>query len=297
MTEQLNNIVPWYCHICGGEFDIPDDGGICSICLEPTCRSCLWRTYGKDPTTGKRRLRFVCTSCRKTAASRVSVPGEAAMKTPSVIWGVVFLLCLIAFPVIEYAGGRLCMPLIVPPLFPAQIVPVGIGLLAGIKLVNAVVRSLTARQHRVWTLGALAIVIAATGAFWLCAPHLPGFLHGLRDRFVAKVGYTGMREFAKEVCPNGKEVIIAGPGKWSPATPERQKQWDDLRSRYPFLRWTFGRGVVVARDGIVSLTWGSPLTGHWGFHLSPAGRVEDPEERRRRILRVSEDILFVYYSD
>jgi hypothetical protein len=66
------------------------------------------------------------------------------MRTASVIWGVVFLLCLVAFPVIEYLGGRLCMPLVVPPLFPAQVVPAGIGLLAGFKLMSAVVRSLGA---------------------------------------------------------------------------------------------------------------------------------------------------------
>ena len=54
-----------------------------------------------------------------------------AMKKTSVVWGMVFLLCLVALPGIEYTGGRLCMPLIVPPLFPAQIVPVGVGLLAG----------------------------------------------------------------------------------------------------------------------------------------------------------------------
>ncbi|MCL5278407.1 MAG: hypothetical protein M1376_00685 [Planctomycetes bacterium] len=219
------------------------------------------------------------------------------MKGTSVVWGLVFLLCLVAFPAIEYTGGRLCMPLIVPPLFPAQVVPAGVGLLAGFKLMSAVVRSLIARQYRAWTLGALIIVIAATGAFWLCAPHLPGFLHGLRDRFVAKVGYARMREFAQEVSQTGKEVVIARPGKWSPATPEQQKQWDDLRSRYPFLRWTFGQGVVVARDGIVLLAWGSPLTGHWGCRVAPAGRVENPEEDRCRILRVSEDILFVYFSD
>jgi len=219
------------------------------------------------------------------------------MKTTSVTWSVVFLLCLVAFPVIEYTGGRFCMPLIVPPLFPAQVVPAGIGLLAGFKLMSAVVRSLIARQNRVWTLGTLTVVIVATGVFWLCAPHLPGFLHGLRDRFVAKVGYAGMREFAREVSQIGEEVIIARPGKFSPATPERQRQWDDLRSRYPLLRWTFGQGVVVARDGIVSLTWGSPLTGHWGLHVAPAGEAKDPEEGRCRILRVSEDILFVYYSD
>ncbi len=67
MADGSQQIVPWYCHVCEGEFDIPDEGGICSICLEPTCRSCLWRTYDKDPGSGKWQLRFVCSSCRKIA--------------------------------------------------------------------------------------------------------------------------------------------------------------------------------------------------------------------------------------
>ncbi len=69
MADGSEQIVPWYCHVCGGEFDIPYDGGICCICLEPTCRSCLSRTYSKDTDSGKRHLGFVCTSCRKRARS------------------------------------------------------------------------------------------------------------------------------------------------------------------------------------------------------------------------------------
>jgi len=42
------------------------------------------------------------------------------------------------------------------------------------------------------------------------------------------------------------------------------------------------------------MTWGSPLTGYWGFQVAPGGEVKDPEEGRGRILRVSEDIQFVY---
>jgi len=134
--------------------------------------------------------------------------GETAMKTTSIVWSVVFLLCLVAFPVIEYLGGRLCMPLVVPPLFPAQVVPAGVGLLAGFKLMSTVVRLLSARQNRVWALGALTVAVAATGAFWFCSPHLPGFLHGLRDRFIAKVGYARMREFAQEVSQIGKKSSL-----------------------------------------------------------------------------------------
>ena len=66
MAEGSKQIVPWSCHICGRVFNIPYHGGVYSICLEPTCRGHLRRTYDKDPSTDKRRLSFVCTSCRKT---------------------------------------------------------------------------------------------------------------------------------------------------------------------------------------------------------------------------------------
>ena len=69
MTDGAQQIVPWYCHICGWVFDVPDHGGICAICLESTCRSCLRRTRDRDPSTGKRQLRFVCSSCRKSTGA------------------------------------------------------------------------------------------------------------------------------------------------------------------------------------------------------------------------------------
>ena len=220
------------------------------------------------------------------------------MKKTTIIWSSVFLLCLVAIPVIDYLGGRACMPLWVPPLLPAEIVPAGIGLVAGIMLVITVIESLVARRDRAWTVGALAGIVAAAAVFWFCVPPRFGFLHGLRDRFVAKVGYAKMREFAQEVSQMGAEVIVTRPGKWSPATPEQQERWEDLVARYPFVNWSFGQGVVVARDGIVGMTWGSPLTGHWGFQVAPGGKVKNmSKEDRCRVLRVSEDIQFVYYAD
>jgi len=225
------------------------------------------------------------------------------MRIITIVCSTVFILCLVAFPVIAYAGGRVCAPLGFPPLFgilPAEIVPFGIGALTGVILLTAVVASLIVRQDRAWTLGALAIVLAATGLFVVAAPHLPGFLHGLRDRFVAKVGYPKMREFAREVSqegfPLGSEGIIQQPRVWG--SEEGQKQWDELARRYPFLNWTHGAGTVVVRGGPIELTWGSPLTGHWGFQVAPNnGRVEAVEEDRGKVLKVSDDIQFVYYFD
>jgi hypothetical protein len=253
------------------------------------------------PATDRRAgppLRYSGRALHDRCIARQRPVSSRAMKKTGILWVIVFLLCLTAFPVISYLGGRACMRLWVPPLLPAEIVPAGIGLLAGIMLVVAVVRSFVARRDRTWTMGALAVAIVAAGAFVSYSSRLPGFLHGLRDRFATRVGYAKMREFAAEVSQLGEEVIITKPGKWSPPTPEQQEQWDDLVVRYPFVKWTFGQGVIVARGGIVGMSWGSPLTGHWGFQVAPGGKVKDmKKEDRCRFLRVAEDIQFVYYSD
>jgi hypothetical protein len=40
MAKSSKNIVPWICHICGGNFD-KLDGGICIRCNGVTCQSYL----------------------------------------------------------------------------------------------------------------------------------------------------------------------------------------------------------------------------------------------------------------
>ncbi len=223
------------------------------------------------------------------------------MKYRSIVFGVVFLLCLLALPVIKYVGGRACMPLWVPPLLPAEIVPLGIGFVATVYLLGAVVRSLIARRDRRWTLAVLAVVVAATGAFWFGARHLPGFLHGLRDRFVSKVGYDQMRQFAEEISQNHPLVNVEGilirPDRLKSVTTEQTEQWNDLVSRYPFLTWNDGPGHVIARGGLVELTWGSPLVGHWGFQVAPGGEVTDLDPDEGWFLRVARDLQFVNYFD
>jgi len=221
------------------------------------------------------------------------------MRTTSIVCGVVFLLCLLADPVIRYAGGRACTPLWVPPGLPAQVAPDVIGFVASVCLLGAVGHSLAVRRRRRWTLGALAVVIAATGAFRLIAPHLPGYLHGLRDRFVSEVGYARMRHFAEEVSQNhplvGFNGILIRPERLASASAEQRQQWNDLVSRYPFLNWNYGAGSVIARGGLVELTWGSPLVGHWGFQVAPGGEVTDLDPDEGWFLRVAQDLQFVYY--
>jgi hypothetical protein len=223
------------------------------------------------------------------------------LKTTSVVCGFVFLLCLAALPLIAYAGGRSCMPLSLF-LFPAEIAPSGIGLITFLILMVAVIRSLITRKDRTWALSAMAVVILATTAYWNWAGRLPGFLEGLRDRFAAQVGYPKLREFAREVLAGTplttSEGIIEGPGRSEPKSDEQARAWDDLVSRYPFLAWTNSAGLIVARDGVAELHWGSPLVGHWGVQVAPEGTVKDlTEEDRGTSLRGAKDIQFVYYWD
>jgi len=223
------------------------------------------------------------------------------MKHRSIICGVVYVLCLLADPVIRYAGGRACVPLWVPPLLPAQVVPDVIGLVAAVFLWVVVVRSLIARRDRRWTLGVLAAVVAATGALWFSVPRWPVFLYGLRDRFVSKVGYARMRHFAEEISQNhplvNTEGILIRPDRLKAVSPEQTEQWNDLVARYPFLAWNDGPGHVIARGGLVELTWGSPLVGHWGFQVAPGGEVTDLDPERAWFLRVAKDLQFVNYFD
>lgn len=221
------------------------------------------------------------------------------MKHRSIICGVVYVLCLLADPAIDYAGGRACTPLWVPPGWPPHVTLLGIRFVAGVFLLGAVVRSLIARRNRRWTIGILAVLVVATGALRLAAPHLPGYLHGLRDRFVSKVGYTRMRQFAEEVSQNHPLVdfngILIRPDRLKAASREQTEQWNDLVSRYPFLNWNYGAGSVIARGGLVELTWGSPLVGHWGFQVAPGGEVTDLDPDEGWFLRVAQDLQFVYY--
>jgi hypothetical protein len=200
----------------------------------------------------------------------------------------------------DYVGGRQCEPLTLGPL-PAQIAPFATGLLAVIYLLVTAIASLAVKQHRGPSVGALVISMVGIGVFVSGVEFAPGFLHGLRDRFVAEVGYAKMRQFAREISQDGfllvSDGVLRRPERSGAATPREQARWDDLVSRYRFLGWNKQSGTIVVGEGQVELYWGSALTGHWGFQVSTGAPLEAPEEDRGRVLRVADDIQFVEYYD
>jgi len=205
--------------------------------------------------------------------------GRTNTKMVSIICTVVFVACLLSLPVISYMGGRQCMPLIFPWLFPAEIIPWGVGFVAAMVLMVALFKS----RDRKWPLGALAVIIGATVVFWFCCPATI-FLYGMRDRFVAQVGYPMMRQFAREF-PQNDELLM------------EQEQWDDMVRRYPFLNWSTGARARVTPQGAVRVEWGSPLFGHRGFDVAGKGTLRAPDKNKGQVLKVTDDIQFFYLYD
>jgi hypothetical protein len=208
----------------------------------------------------------------------------------SILHCVIALLCLVAVPVIDYADGWRGMPLAIL-LLPAQVVPAFIWLVSVIKLITAVIRSIVAKSQVYLTCGTFVVVLLSTWA--MISFRNPGLIccYGLKGRFVHDVGYTKMREFAKEVSQKqGFEMLRRDSSNESMAI------WDDLARRYSFLNWNESSGTILARGGVVGLSWGSPLIGHQGFDISLDGKPMAPQERSQ-FLRVSEDIQFFCSAD
>jgi len=223
------------------------------------------------------------------------------MRTVSIVCVVIYFLCVLADHVIKYVGGRVCRSLSILYLLPAEAVPGVVGFFTGVFLLGAVVWSLVTHRDIRWTAGALLTVLALTATHWLGIRHLHAFLHGLRDRFVSKIGYARMRQFAEEVSrPDALadiREILSRPYTIDSASPEQIEHWNNLVSRYPFLAWNFRAATFITPNGLVEVRWGSALTGHWGFQVAPGGEVTDLDPDRAWFLRVAKDIQFVNYFD
>ena len=221
------------------------------------------------------------------------------MKMISVICTVVFVLSLLGLLVLRYFDGRMDESQAILPFFSADIGLLGIGFVAGLTLVYMAAASLMSRRNRKWTLAALAVVVGTTGVFWFCINPATVYLYGLRDRFVAEVGYPAMRHFAREIREDDSLTDADGmlhPPDHGAASPVKKKQWDDLVARYPFLAWN-GGPATVSRHGSVEASWGSALTGHWGFEVALEGTLSVSEKDRGRVLRIADDLQFVCYYD
>lgn len=216
---------------------------------------------------------------------------------------IVILICSVAVAcATDYIGGYKARPLDIM-FFPAVLFPAFIALLAFVILSIKSIIGLIRRTRRyisllnIGIMGLMVVIIA-----WV---PIPGYLHGLRDRFKNEIGYEGLREFAYEFEGNEdlekltpevtgfSHKILKGPNKYGPLSSEEQSIWDEFSDKYEFLHWNRDTAVVSVYDNIVEVSWGSALIGHFGFQVALHG-AEFKNQRSGRYLKVEDDIQFLY---
>jgi len=224
------------------------------------------------------------------------------MKKFDLILPVILICSVAATCATDYIGGYIARPLDIL-LFPAVLFPAFIALLAflilSIKSVIGLIRR-TRRYMSLLNIGIMGLMIVIIA--WV---PIPGYLHGLRDRFKNEIGYDGLREFAyefeglEELVKHFPEVaelsyeVLKTPNRYGPLSNEEQKIWDDFADKFEFLRWNRGTAHVFIYDNIVEVSWGSGLIGHFGFQVALHG-AELKNQRRGRYLKVEDDIQFLY---
>lgn len=224
------------------------------------------------------------------------------MKKSDLILLVILICSVAAACATDYIGGYIARPLDIL-LFPAVLFPAFIALLAFLILSIKSVIGLIRRTRRYMSLlnigimGLMVVIIA-----WV---PIPGYLHGLRDRFKNEIGYEGLREFAYEFeghedlekltpeVTGFSHKILKGPNKFGPLSSEEQSIWDEFSEKYEFLHWNRDTAAVSVYDNIVEVSWGSGLIGHFGFQVALHG-AEFKNQRRGRYLKVEDDIQFLY---
>ena len=170
-----------------------------------------------------------------------------------------------SFPMIEYVGGRTGFPLCVD-IFPAQIVPFLIRLIALVGLITCLISAMLGKSAKRVPAICLVIAIACFACDWLSSP-TRFFKAGFRVRIRRTISADELRTIARVArteIPMGNvsfrpgEGILPSPGKgslWNEA--EHRKIWDAIVNQTAIGKLDPGLVVLVSSNDVV-LSWGEP---------------------------------------
>ncbi len=116
------------------------------------------------------------------------------------------------------------------------------------------------------------------------------------------VGLGNLRRFARDIDKLPRVV-----GDNSQKTAKGYYSEDlakiGLTEKYPFLTWLKagskyeGPSHIYEENDVVDVRWGGTLSGYWGFSVAVDGRKIVSSNKSDQILRVSDDIYFIYEGD
>jgi len=217
---------------------------------------------------------------------------KITIKMASLIFLALSVICSVVWYLSDYFGST-CSPII------GLVMLFVCGVILFIQILVCI-SALFYKRNRCMAVAVLVLLLGlnVVGA---AGPYLDDLiLYGLRDRILKDYGIEGIRHFAHDFDN------LPSNSKYSRSLPNKMYRTDDvantkLTETYPFLMsyesgGTRGPNFVDESDGIVGVLWGErPL---WGFYVSVNGKaINSPEALDAKVLRVSDDIYFVMYSD
>ena len=215
--------------------------------------------------------------------------------TSSLFFAIIGILSILSIFLIEFIGGFTCNPLIILPLLPAKMASYIVLLYSIIMLIFLTFRTIFKNIRQVYLPVTSLIIVIGSLSLFFQFQSLNCFLYGLNTRFKTQFGYSKMREFAKEIIQKPEGIVSDSSLAEDPRHSKDQSKRQELAKKYPFLGWHKDHGGVYIIEDIVEMTWGSALSGHWGFQVALKGKVSPIEKGTS--LKVADDIQFVYFED
>ena len=178
-------------------------------------------------------------------------------------------------------------------------------------LIILAIITLFLKKHRLWLLAVLIsfwplVILIGFLTQTFCSTESSLILRGLHDRIMHDYTLDDLRHFASDVDQSG--ILKSGQGygyvnhgEFSHLTPQQREAFEQLRKKYPFMRWMDDGRImhgpsIYGEKGVVDFEWGGALSGHRGCSISINGSKNEPYLDPQVVtLRLSDDI-YLYFD-
>jgi len=181
-----------------------------------------------------------------------------------------FAGCVVSIPIIDFCGGLAGRPLSIL-LFPLGLLPILLGVFCGLFTRGSIVWGIVRQRRMKESLVALVILVLSCVLF-LTLTRLPvrPFLLGFRYRIFSVMTADALRMAAMRASAllDAEDPSLWGSGAKASYSVSAKDQafWAKMREVPGFSR--LPRYLVIrSRGGVVEISWGSALAGHWGMRI------------------------------
>ena len=169
--------------------------------------------------------------------------------------------------ILDYFGGRAGHHLSLG-LLPAGLLPLLGAALFGVAVIVSAGWALIRGQRVRTSLPSVVVLVAFWALPSLLLPTHP-YLLGFSHRVFSAITADQLRLAATKATAllSTDDSFLPGPGKWSLYNPDKHAAlWSEV-SALPGVTKLDSSVVMTSRGGVVEMTWGGALAGHWGLRF------------------------------